>query len=128
MRGRLLRRLLIAAAAVVAALAVAEITASFLLPPSGATNPDLYVPDATRGSALRPGFKGTIVRAGHSFEVSINSSGYRDDEWALQDPRPHVLLVGSSAAFGVGVPVAEPAELANILRSWACDRREVPRS
>ncbi|MBV8649880.1 MAG: hypothetical protein JO255_00350 [Alphaproteobacteria bacterium] len=103
MRGRLFRRLIIAAAIVVTGLAAAEITASLFLPASGVTNPDLYIPDAARGSALRPGFKETIVRAGHSFEVSINSNGYRDDEWPLQDPRPRVLLVGSSAAFGVGL-------------------------
>jgi hypothetical protein len=89
--------------ALVGVLALAEIGASLVLPSSGDVPPDLFVADATRGLALRPGFHGTVTRAGHRFDVSIDAAGYRDDP--LPDgPTPRLLVVGSSAGFGVGLP------------------------
>jgi hypothetical protein len=101
-RGR--HRIALALAAIVATLVAADFAASFFVPTSGVTSPGLFIPDAVRGSALQPGFHAVMTRAGHRFEVTINSSGYRDAEWALEDERPRVLVVGSSATFAVGLP------------------------
>jgi hypothetical protein len=83
-------------------LALAEILASLVLPTTGTVPPDLFIADATRGLALRPGFIGTIERAGHRFTVSINADGYRDDPMS-GGTLPRILVVGSSAGFGVGL-------------------------
>lgn len=74
----------------------------FLIPASGSYPPGLFVRDASRGLALRPNFLAIVTRAGISFPVSINSAGYRDLEWK-DDGRTRLLLVGSSATFGVGL-------------------------
>jgi len=83
-------------------LAGAELVASWELPTTGVVPPDLFIADATRGLSLRPGFRGTITRAGHSFDVSIDAAGHRDDR-SHEDAAPHLLVVGSSAGFGVGL-------------------------
>jgi hypothetical protein len=73
----------------------------FLLAESGAFPDDMFVSDATRGIALAPGFDREVVRV-MPFRVTVNREGYRDREWS-ETRAPRVLLVGSSAAFGVGL-------------------------
>ena len=97
-------RFVLTLVALLAALVAADFAASFFVPTSGVTSPGLFIPDAVRGSALQPGFHATMTRAGHRFEVTINKNGYRDAEWNLEDTRPRVLVVGSSATFAVGLP------------------------
>jgi hypothetical protein len=75
----------------------------FLLPETGSYPTGLFVDDAARGLAAAPHFVGIVTRAGVSFPVAINNAGYRDAEW-VADGRPRILLVGSSATFGVGLP------------------------
>jgi hypothetical protein len=101
---RRLYRLASALVALAALLLGADFVASFFVPTSGVTSPGLFIPDAARGSALQPGFQATMTRAGHRFDVRINSRGYRDEEWSLTDARPRVLVVGSSATFAAGSP------------------------
>jgi hypothetical protein len=83
-------------------LAGAELVASWALPTTGVVPPDLFIADATRGLALRPGFHGTLTRAGHTFDVRIDDAGHRDDR-SHEGATPHLLVVGSSAGFGVGL-------------------------
>jgi hypothetical protein len=104
MRRRRLHRIAWVVAAALAGLLAADFVASFFVPTSGVTSPGLFIPDAVRGSALQPGFRATMTRAGHRFEVAINKNGYRDAEWNLEDARPRVLVIGSSATFAVGLP------------------------
>jgi hypothetical protein len=101
LRGRF-RVAIVTLLGLVGVLALAEVGASLVLPSSGDVPPDLFVADATRGLALRPGFHGTVTRAGHSFDVSIDAAGYRDDPLPA-GPTPRLLVVGSSAGFGVGL-------------------------
>lgn len=54
------------------------------------------------GYAGSPGYNADVVRI-NSHHISINSDGYRDDEWNKKRDSDHVLMVGSSALFGVGV-------------------------
>jgi hypothetical protein len=79
------------------------VTGTFLLPETGSYPAGLFVDDAGRGLAAAPHFAGIVTRAGVSFAVAINNAGYRDAEW-MANGRPRVLLVGSSATFGVGLP------------------------
>ena len=104
MRRRRIYRIALTLVAIVAALVATDFVASFFVPTSGVTSPGLFIPDAVRGSALQPGFHATMTRAGHRFEVTINKNGYRDAEWNLEDARPRVLIIGSSATFAVGLP------------------------
>ncbi|MDB5405529.1 MAG: hydrolase-like protein acetyltransferase AlgX [Rhodospirillales bacterium] len=83
-------------------LVVAEIVAARVLPSTGVVPPDLFIADATRGLALRPGFNGTITRAGHSFDVHIDAAGYRNDA-PPPERSQRILVIGSSAGFGVGL-------------------------
>lgn len=62
----------------------------------------LFVPDAARGYALAPG-KQVLVQRVHPFRIEVNERGYRDRAWNDAEPRPRILLVGSSAMFGFGV-------------------------
>jgi hypothetical protein len=100
----MLRTLGIAAFVAVIGLALLELVLGiFFVPPSGSFPDAMFVADATRGLALAPGFSRIVARAGHRFQVSVNQEGYRDAPWPTDD-RPRVLLAGSSALFGVGLP------------------------
>jgi hypothetical protein len=101
---RHLFRAILGGVAIAALLVAVDFSTSLFAPTSGVTAPGLFIPDALRGSALQPGFRAMMTRAGHRFEVQINSRGYRDEEWDLTDARPRVLVVGSSATFSVGLP------------------------
>lgn len=63
--------------------------------------PGLFIPDDERGYAQRPGFSGRYD-GGVSFAIDINRSGYRGPDFPA-DKRPAILLLGSSATFGLGV-------------------------
>lgn len=54
------------------------------------------------GYAGTPGYSADVVRI-HHHHISINSHGYRDGEWEKNRDSDHILMVGSSALFGVGV-------------------------
>jgi hypothetical protein len=102
-RRRWISRLVLLAAVLVVGLFVADFVAGrFFVPASGSYPPELFVHDASRGLALAPHFSAVVTRAGISFPISINSAGYRDVEWQ-DDGRTRLLLVGSSATFGVGL-------------------------
>lgn len=66
----------------------------------------LFVADPARGYALAPGADVTVQRV-HRFRIQVNERGYRDRSWNDADPRPRMLLVGSSALFGFGVAAEE---------------------
>jgi hypothetical protein len=102
MRRRILRFFFLAVLLVAALFLADFLVGRFLAPASGSYPPGLFIRDASRGLALAPRFSATVTRAGISFPVSINSAGYRDVEWQ-EDGRTRLLLVGSSATFGVGL-------------------------
>jgi hypothetical protein len=52
--------------------------------------------------AATPRWSGDVTRI-HPHHISINSQGYRDGEWGSQHDDPRVLMVGSTALFGLGV-------------------------
>ncbi len=52
--------------------------------------------------AATPRWSGNVARI-HPHHISINSQGYRDGEWDSQRDGPRVLMVGSTALFGLGV-------------------------
>jgi hypothetical protein len=52
--------------------------------------------------AATPRWSGDISRI-HPHHISINSQGYRDDEWSTQPDGSRVLMIGSTAIFGLGV-------------------------
>lgn len=66
----------------------------------------LFATDALRGYALAPGRDVTVQRV-HRFRIQVNERGYRDRPWNDAEPRPRILLVGSSALFGFGVAADE---------------------
>jgi hypothetical protein len=106
---RAARRALAAVILGAVALALAALAAELLLRAAGdAQNDDgfprgLFANDLSRGYALAPGRHGQVRRV-HAFDVEANPAGYRDRPWDTGDARPRILLVGSSALFGVGVP------------------------
>lgn len=61
----------------------------------------MYVSDPVRSYALTPGFDKQVM-AGYPFHVSVNSRGYRDDEWGTR-PGFRVLVAGNSYVFGIGL-------------------------
>lgn len=101
----MIKRLIVAAIAITIVVALGEIlTGVFLVPSTGSFPAALFIADQDRGMALRPGFNGPVIRAGHVFHVGINASGYRDNDWhTLPSGRVRVLGIGSSALFGVGI-------------------------
>lgn len=102
-RRRWIFPILFFAALLVTAVFTADLVVGrFLIPASGSYPPGLFVRDASRSLALTPNFSTIATRAGISFPISINSDGYRDVEWQ-DDGRTRILLVGSSATFGVGL-------------------------
>lgn len=70
--------------------------------------PGLFVAEARRGYALAPRFQARVHRI-HYFDVVVNEAGYRDRPWndAAEAALPRILMVGSSALFGVGVQAGE---------------------
>lgn len=66
---------------------------------------DLYVRDAERGYAMRPGFKG-VVTTTQPFAVMTNAAGYRDREWSADAP-VRVLVAGDSFVFGEPLPIED---------------------
>lgn len=65
----------------------------------------LYRPDADRGYAMNPNFRGEIVTT-QTFSVATNAAGYRDDEWDRTAP-VRVLVAGDSFTFGEPLPVEQ---------------------
>jgi lysophospholipase L1-like esterase len=87
--------------------------------------PGIFAPDATRGWALAPGYRGVW----HSYEgrapTSTNRLGYRGPEESPERLRAglRVLVIGDSVAFGRGVADGEdyPARLEALLRERGLD-------
>jgi hypothetical protein len=102
-RRRIRRALTIVLAVALVLIGANVVTGTFLLPETGSYPTGLFIDDAARGLAAAPHFSAVVTRAGVSFPVAINNAGYRDAEW-VADGRPRILLVGSSATFGVGLP------------------------
>jgi len=101
-RVRVRRTVIVVLVATLALIGANAVTGRFLVPQTGSYPIGLFINDAARGLAAAPHFSGMATRAGVSFPVTINNAGYRDAEW-VTDGRSRVLLVGSSASFGVGL-------------------------
>jgi hypothetical protein len=101
--GRIIRLTIVLLLLAIGAVVGNNEIARHLVPATGAYPAELFVPDAERGLAPNPNYAGAAERAGIAFPIRINSVGYRDAEWA-DDKHLHILLVGSSATFGVGLP------------------------
>ena len=86
------------AASAYAGLLAVDLAVALVLTPPPAEHRGLYQKDATRGHAHVPGFNGRI-RTSAEFSASINSHGYRDQEWRF-DATSRVLVVGDSFTFG----------------------------
>ena len=54
------------------------------------------------GYIASPNWHGRVFRIS-PHDISINSDGYRDEEWNIQEGVKKILLVGSTALFGLGV-------------------------
>ena len=61
-----------------------------------------FMNHAEVGYSGKAGWSGQVARI-HPHLVSINSNGYRDDEWVISVRESRVLMIGSSALFGLGV-------------------------
>ncbi len=75
-------------------------------------DPDgIYQPHPIVGRTLRPNARGQMTHPDWAgLEVRINSAGFRDDEWEeplRADGPPHVVLIGDSFLFGLGVTAEE---------------------
>lgn len=119
-RKRLLRRILLVAAAIVLALLLGEVLLRALLPFSAKR--DIYMRtrrvfqyerthiqfDPALGYVMRPNLRVPFCNREFSTVVSTNSKGFRDDEESLVNPR--VLLLGDSFGFGWGVEAHESCE------------------
>lgn len=62
----------------------------------------LFVKRTQVGYTGSPGWNAQVARI-HPHNVSINSQGFRDDEWTKHLNEPRMLMVGSTALFGLGV-------------------------
>jgi lysophospholipase L1-like esterase len=87
--------------------------------------PGLYAPDAARGWALAPGYRGVWLDYEGEAPTSINRQGYRGPEESPERLRAglRVLVIGDSVAFGRGVADGEayPARLEALLRERGLD-------
>jgi hypothetical protein len=64
--------------------------------------PGFFVNQSEIGYSGKPSWSGQVERI-HSHTVSINSNVYLDDEWNTTLNEPHILMIGSTALFGLGV-------------------------
>jgi hypothetical protein len=97
---RLRVKLAVVSASVLVGLLIFEV----FLRAAGYTYPLFYVPDETRGWALKPGVEGWYRKEGASF-VRVNSEGLRDREHAKQKPAGvlRIALLGDSYAEALQV-------------------------
>lgn len=102
-------RLVLAAAATLLALALAELVVRVAAPQILEPHPrGLYVADRELGYALAPGFSGVWRAPEFVVDVSIDSLGLRERELPAKRPGEWRLLVlGDSYTFGQGVQSAE---------------------
>ena len=82
-------------------LVAIELYAKWFVWPEDGPNLSTYVEDLELGKRLRPGYVGSH----HGSQVSINSHGMRDREYAFEKPPGtlRVLALGDSWTFGVGM-------------------------
>jgi hypothetical protein len=93
-------------------LAAAEFTARLFLPqwaPACAERVSFWCYDEVLGWSHRPGQRGRFVHRDFSVDVSINSFGMRDAEYAMERTanRRRMLVLGDSFGWGFGVECRE---------------------
>jgi hypothetical protein len=101
-RKRLLVKLSLVAASLLVGLLIAEVALRVV----GYTFPSFYVPDSSRGYALKAGMQGWYRKEGQSY-VRINSAGLRDREHAREKPPNtfRIAIIGDSYAEALQVPL-----------------------
>jgi hypothetical protein len=91
----------------VLSVALLELAARIFLPewpPRGEERIKYWSYDETLGWSHQPGQKGRFNHRDFSVEVSINSSGQRDDEYAVaRSGKKRMLVLGDSFGWGFGV-------------------------